>query len=350
MSKLKKLIILFIILIIAFGAVSFYSLKMIYTGDKKLGEEKLFVIKEGESANEISRDLFANNLIKNKFIFETYLWVSKLENNLKAGEYRLNSGTSLQRLTNILVNGQITNERTIKIIEGWTISDIADYLDKENIIKKNDFLTEVKNIKKWQPCASCVGGNIDEARWSFLSGLKEANSLEGFLFPDTYRIYRDATAADIIQKMLDNFDQKLTPAMREDIKNSKRTILDTITMASILEKEVALKNERAMVADIFYRRLLVGMPLQADSTINYITNGNSPSVSHDDTKIDSLYNTYKYRGLSPGPISNPGLDAIDAAIHPVKNNYWFFLTTPDGQTIFSKTLEEHNVAKAKYLK
>jgi len=320
------------------GLVFIYSLKMIYFGEKKPGGEKIIMIKEGQGANEISSLLFREGLVKNKFIFEIYLWLKNLEDKLQAGEYRLKSGMSIKELVNILVKGIGSREREIKVIEGWTVKDIADYLEREGITKKEVFMEAVINYKE------------GETKYEFLKDKAKEATLEGFLFPDTYRIYYDAKAEEIIQKMLDNFNRKLTIKMREDIKKSGRTIFEVVTLASILEKEVPNKEDQAKVADLFYRRLKVGIPLQADSTVNYITGKKVNRISKEDAKIDSPYNTYKYRGLPPGPISNPGLGAIEAAIYPIKNNYWYFLTTPDGQVIFSKTLEEHNAAKARYLK
>ena len=147
--------------------------------------------------------------------------------------------------------------------------------------------------------------------------------------------------------MLDNFDKKLTPELNKEIANQKKSIFDIVTMASIIEKEVRKMDEKEIVSGILWKRISIGMPLQLDSTVNFITDGNDPSVSIKATKIDSPYNTYKYHGLPKGPISNPGLGSILSAIYPKKTNYWFWLS--DGITHFSETLQQHNIAKAKYL-
>jgi UPF0755 protein len=330
----KKIIILLILLA---AIISLYPLKMIYYGEKNLGEERRLIVQEGEGAKKISQNLAKEGLIKSTFIFEAYLWLRGVEDNLQVGEYYLKPGISIRELVDILTSGKGNKEMEIKIIEGWNNREIAEYLENKGVMGKNVFQEGIKNYR-----------NIDS--YEFLKDKPAEVDLEGFLFPDTYRIYRDAKAGDIIKKMLNNFDQKLRVEMREDIKSSKRTIFEVITMASILEKEVSGENDRAIVADILYKRLKVGMPLQVDSTINYITGKGVSRASLEDTKINSPYNTYKNRGLPPGPISNPGLNAIEAAIYPIKNNYWYFLTTSNGKTIFSKTLEDHNIAKAKYLK
>jgi UPF0755 protein len=171
--------------------------------------------------------------------------------------------------------------------------------------------------------------------------------LEGYLFPDTYEITLGNNCDDILNAMLENFDQKLTPALRTEITNQKKSIFEEITMASLLEKEVKTLDDKKIVSGILWKRISIGMPLQLDSTVNYATGKSDASVLIKDTKIDSPYNTYKYPGLPKGPISNPGMDSIMAAIYPKATNYWYYLS--DGKTIFSETLEQHDIAKAKYL-
>ncbi len=169
------------------------------------------------------------------------------------------------------------------------------------------------------------------------------------MFPDTYRIFKNATAQDIIEKMLDNFDQKISSELRTEISKQNKSIFDIITLASIVEKELSADEDRAIAADIFYRRMEIGMPLQSDATVNYVTGKKETRPSVDDTHTDSLYNTYQNRGLPPGPISNPGLSAIKAVIYPKANNYYYFLTTEEGDVIYSRTNDEHAENKAKYL-
>ena len=175
-------------------------------------------------------------------------------------------------------------------------------------------------------------------------------SLEGFLFPDTYRIYRDSSSEEMIKIFLANFEKKISPEMREKFTAQKRSVFAVIIMASIIEKEVRGDEDRRLVSDIFWRRLEKGMPLQADSTVNYVVGENNPSSTAEDLAFNSLYNTYKYPGLPLGPICNPGLSAIVAAIDPVSNANWYFLTDKTGAVHYAKTLEEHNRNKMKYLK
>lgn len=162
--------------------------------------------------------------------------------------------------------------------------------------------------------------------------------LAGYLFPDTYRFYQDASVEDAIQKMQNNFEQKVGQISYNDL-----------ILASIVQKEVVKQEDMKKVAGIFLKRLKAKMPLQSDATINFITGKNLIQPSIEDTKTESFFNTYLHLGLPPKPICNPGLTAIKAVRNPEKTEYWYFLTPPNMETIYSKTLEEHNRAKAKFL-
>ncbi len=239
-----------------------------------------------------------------------------------------------------------------RAVEGWTISDIASDLEKRGLVTEKDFNAELKVVL---------------TDYDFLGELKDLkskpSSLEGYLFPDTYFIASKPTASSVVKKMMDNLEGKMTTQMRVDIAKQDRSIYGVLTLASIIEKEVgrntskvssedlqALQEERETVAGIFVNRLRINMALQSDATIGYITKKNNPQTSSADLLIDSPYNTYKYRGLPPGPISNPSLSAIKAAIYYKKTDYLYFLTMKDGTAVYAKTLDEHNINKRKYLK
>lgn len=335
---IKKIIFgLIIFLIICFlGGVYFvYNFNRSCQNSAGTGE---IVLVKGDGVNQISQKLYKEGFICNKLVFEIYVWLVGKENKFKAGRHYLPKNSSVREVVNLFTSGQsLRNELTIKILEGWTIDEIAEYLVKQKIIKKEDFLNAAKPSSDFH--------------FDFLEEINSQNkNLEGYLFPDTYRIYQTATAQDIIKKMITNFDQKLNGELREEIKKQDKSILQIVVMASILEKEARSDEDRAMIADIFWRRFKKGIGLQADSTVNYITGKKNPAINYEDAQIDSLYNTYKYRGLPPGPICNPGLSSIKAAIYPKANDYWYFLSTKDGKIIYSKNLEEHNLNKAKYLK
>ncbi len=250
-------------------------------------------------------------------------------------------------------------EETLKIIEGWTSRDIADYLQKSRIWTSADFYNIsgyplidyrlAKNSSKPQPPDF-------SAQFSFLADKPTYFGLEGYLYPDTYRVYASSTVTEIVEKMLTNFDTKLTPQMRADIKAQGKTIYEVITLASLVEKEAPIDYQSAdnqdahIIAGIFLNRIASGQALQSDATITYIYGDNKPAHSGDELSNASPYNTYKYRGLPPGPICNPGIVAIEAAIYPSKTNYNYFLTTPSGQVVYARTYAEHLNNKYKYLK
>ncbi|MFH0854674.1 MAG: endolytic transglycosylase MltG [bacterium] len=309
------------------------------------GQDKIFIIEKGQGVNEISANLKKEGFIKNCLIFETYVWGKKAETKFKTGEYILNTGVNMAEIAEKLTEGYaLSQEREIKIIEGWNVRDIADYLEKEEIARKDDFLDIVET---WQALEWAKTYKLE-----FLSQIPEGKNLEGFLFPDTYRIYKNATAQDIAGKMATNFGVKVDDNIMADIKKQGKSLYEIIIMASIIEKEVTGVDDMKKVSDIFWRRIESGISLQSCATIAYVLGENKPQYSYEDTRVDSLYNTYINRGLPPGPICNPGIRAIKAAIYPEKNEYWYFLSKQDGskETVFSKTLDEHNFNKEKYLK
>lgn len=297
-----------------------------------------FKIEKGEGVQEIGKKLKEMHLIKNEKIFQIIVFLLNARKKFWPGTYYLRPNMDLLEIIKYLTSRKGPEERDITIIEGWTVKEIADYLEKQSIVKKEDFLFEIENKSKYQ----------DD--YEFLKNLPNNASLEGFLFPDTYRIYKETTSEAIVRKMLENFDNKITPEMRAEIKKQNRTLFEVITLASLVEKEAADEIERRLIADIFWRRLDSDIPLQSCASINYILGTSKRKLSFEETRISSPYNTYINKGLPPGPINNPSLSAIKAVIYPLKNDYWFFLATNEGKTIFSRTKEEHDKNKTIYLK
>jgi UPF0755 protein len=338
MSKKNIIITILIFALIIISGRLYFEWQINYPISQN-STEKNFVIEKGEGVKEITADLKKSGLIKSTFYFETYVWWEKIEKKLQAGEYLLRENMSISEIVEILIKGEIiSNQKKITVIEGWKINDISEYLQENKIIAAKEFETAAKN---WR------GENY---QYDFLKNLPKKTSLEGFLFPDTYFIYEDASAEDIIDKMLKNFDKYLTKEMRQEIEKQNKSIFEIITMAGILEKEVRTDKDRKIAAGIFYKRIKEGMPLESCATIAYILGEDKRQYSFEDTRIESPYNTYLNKGLPPGPICNPGESAIKAAIWPEKSEYNFFLSKKDGETVFSKTLEEHNSAKAKWVK
>lgn len=300
-------------------------------------ETKIFPVALGEGTKEISVNLKNQRLIKSGLLFRFYTLTIGVAGKLQAGDYQLSSSMNMAEITKKLSAGDIIRQK-ITLIEGWDLRDISFYLQEQGIVKAKDFSI----------AANLARNYVQD--FDFLNDKPETLSLEGYLFPDTYEIQKGETAEEIVSQILKNFDQKLTPGLREETKRQNKTIFKIITMASLIEKEVKTLPDKKLVAGILWKRLENKMPLQVDATISYITGKKNGKVLIADTQIDSPFNTYKYLGLPLGPISNPGLDSITAAIYPENSKFWYYLSTPEGETIFSQTLEEHNIARAKYLK
>ncbi len=326
--------ILFVIII--FGAGFFYIEHQISTPFSQKTEERQFIVRTGESLNIIAKNLEEVGLIKNHLYFVLYAWKGGFSNRLQAGDYLLSSAMSISQIAQKIKNGDIVpREVTITIPEGFKINQVEERLKKAGF----PFLISKLQIKEFKN------------GYEFLKGVPEGLSLEGFLFPDTYEFYPEASAEEIVKKMLDNFDKKLTSDLRGEISRQGKKIDDIITMASLIEKEVKTFEDRQIVSGIFWKRLKEQRPLESCATIAYILNTDKWRYSIEDTRRPSPYNTYINLGLPPGPICNPGIESIKAAISPTGSSYDFFLTDPETQnTIFSKNLEEHNLNKAKYFK
>ncbi|MBU3965480.1 endolytic transglycosylase MltG [Patescibacteria group bacterium] len=326
--------------VIFFAGAYLYIQKQAETPFNEFGFYKNFKISFGESVEKIAENLAYEGLIKNDFYFMVYVWEKNLAASIMAGEYYLSPAMSIGQIAGIITGGKaIGREITVLIPEGLTSAESERILVGANLINKSELIEAIKkeNLKKYP-------------NYEFLKDKPARAGLEGYLFPDTYRFFKDAKPEDIVIKMLENFDKKFTEEMRLGAPKQGETIFEVLTLASIIQKEVSDSGDMKIVAGIFKNRLSIGMALEADSTINFITGKKMPQATLNDLKIDSAYNTYKYPGLPTGPISNPGLTAIKAAIWPEKTPYWYFLTAPDGKAVYSKTYEEHLKNKAKYLR
>ncbi len=345
---LKQVIILIIVLWLLSNFVYWRGVNKVV--DKK-GEDITFVVSDGEGAKIIALNLLEQNLIKSKFWFEIYIWRKDLATSLQAGEYILNPNMSIKEISENIVAGRaLSKEKEIKIIEGWTSREISQYFEREGMFQSEELLELVGFPKidyRYNKEMSSPKNYAEQ--FSFLKDKPTYYGLEGYLFPDTYRIFVDSTLEEIVLKMLSNLDQKLTQEMREDISKQGKTIYEIITMASLIEKEVRTEKDMKIVSGLFWNRIKNRQGLESCATLAYILGVNKPQYTLEDTKIDSPYNTYLVRGLPPGPISNPGLQAIKAAIYPKYTDYNYFLSRPDGETVFSKNYDEHLRNKAKYL-
>ncbi|MBI4215419.1 MAG: endolytic transglycosylase MltG [Parcubacteria group bacterium] len=308
-----------------------YFIYTLYQPAAREKREVVFEITQGESLEKMTQNLEQVQLIRSVWVFKSYIYLIGGEK-LQAGKHTVHTQMNIVELARELMKpATLGLEREIRILEGWNFDEIGWYLEKAGVLDHDSFVQLAK-----RPSQSILKRYPD-----LFADFENGSTLEGYLFPDTYRIFTNASAEGIILKMLDNLASKLKPELLAAIRQKGASLHEILTLASIVEKEVKTAQDRRLVADIFYKRLRKGMPLQADSTINYFTQKGADRASYDDIAVDNPYNTYKYIGLPPGPISNPGLDAIKAAIFPEKNPYYFFLTSRDGTVYYAKTFEEH---------
>lgn len=323
-------------------------------------QEKIFTVSSGKTAKDIAKELENSGLITNKLFFMIYFKnISKKLNEpptIKAGQYLISTKFNIPKIIQLLIDGEINaNQASVTIPEGYNVLQIAQLLEKKEIIKKDDFLSFASNYYpatiKEEEQSLINFMNCDSGE--FLCDLNFP--LEGYLFPDTYYFKKGENAINVADKFIINFNKKISPFGYDEQNITK----EKIVLASILEREVKEYSDKQIVAGILLKRLGANMPLQVDSSILYAkaikdnlteTNYEHNPVSIEDTETESAYNTYQKLGLPPGPICNPGIESIKASINPIKTDYWYYLSTKEGKTVFSKTYDEHLKNKEKYLK
>ena len=288
-------------------------------------------IPKGASLNEVGITLKNNNIIHNKQSFQLAVKILGYEKDIPAGRFRIEKASTNYAIIDQLVNGkQLTKKVTIR--EGWTISMIAKELDEKLGIKTHFFEDATQNkdlLDKWEI---------------------QANSFEGYLFPNTYQFNENETPFDIINVMVQEYKRNLSDEMLIRMNQIKMSEQEVLTLASIIEGEAIYDQERSIISGVYHNRLKKGMRLQADPTIQYILEDGPRRLLNRDLKIVSPYNTYLNKGLPPGPINNPGIESIKAALFPTESDYLYFVARGDGYHTFSKTEKQHNKAKRDFQK
>lgn len=336
--RILKYLFVLIIVIALIGGGWYISLTRSFDAGIIPGEDVFFSIEEGSTLTKVAHSLEDNGIIAKA---SSLLWLARLEGEkaVLAADYQFPPEFTLRDLYRAITEGEaLSLESQVTLIEGLNTEEIAGVFEKKGLVSSADEFV------------AAVTSNLDafKKEFDFLATIPVSGSLEGYLFPDTYRFFDDATSEDIMRRMLNNLDNKLNDKMRSAIEKSGRTIHEVMTLASIIEKEVPEPEDMKTIAGIFVNRLDIGMALQADSTINYLTKSGRDRSTQEDLEIDSLYNTYKYPGLTPGPISNPGLNAIKAAIYPDDTDYLYFLTDKAGKVYYAESFAEHQENR-KYL-
>lgn len=264
--------------------------------------------------------LYEAGVIRSRLAFIGHIMLTGQRTELKTGTYTFQDSVTTPLVLSIVTKHQsFQGEIEITLLEGWTAEQMGEALAQALPFTASAYVTAV-----------------------------QALDIEGYLFPDTYRFFKDATVEDVITKQRENFDQKFTAEMKQAVEADGRTVADVVILASIVEKEAQTLSDKQLVAGVFWKRIDNDMRLQSDVTINYITKNTSTTVTQADLDIESAYNTYRHDGLPPGAISNPGYDALYAVVYPTISDYWYFIATPDGEVLYSATYEEHLTYKAQY--
>jgi UPF0755 protein len=329
----KLAIVLLLLIVIAAGGAAgaaYLRLQQPYRGYP--GAEQLVEIPPGAGTRTIGDRLVAAGDVRYPLTFRAALLISGQARALKAGEYRFDRPMTPLEAVGKIARGDVY-VITVTIPEGLNIREMAALAESRGVGTAAEFIT----------------GANDR---SMMRGLDaSARNLEGYLFPDTYPVTPRTDTLRLVRAMVDRFQHVLTPEMRTTIEQSGLSIHQTVTLASLVEKEAARPDERPMVAAVYLNRFRRGIPLQCDPTVIYALqlagkyNGN---LRRDDLMFDSPYNTYRYPGLPPGPIASPGRAALEAAIHPADVDYLYFVSRNDGSHAFARTLEEHNRNVQKY--
>lgn len=334
-------IIIFLLIIISLIGGIFYFYFETYYGKTSRTSESLFEIKEGEGIALIAENLKKENLIAGKIPFFFYLKSRGISGKIIPGQYRLSGQMTIPEIALRLTQKEeaLPKEIILTFPEGWSLEKITQRIQKSDLQNTTDFASLAKSPAFFK----------EKYGYDFLNELPQGATLEGFLFPDTYFFAPDSSSEEIIKKMLDNFNQKIDVGAREEIIRQRKILYEIVTLASILEMEVKTQEDREIASGIFWNRIKIGQPLQSCATLAYVLGINKKQYTWADTQTISPYNTYLNKGLPPGPIGNPGISTLKAAIFPKSSNFNYFLSDPQtGRTIFSRTLEEHNLNKDKY--
>ncbi len=325
---------LFFLLLIAVIAAAYYYYANLKAVSPDMGSpDREIEIPKGIGVKGIAALLENENLIKNELVFLAYCKINETSK-FQAGKYYLNSSMTVQEIVQKLNKGQARIE-TVKftIPEGYELRMIIDRLESLGVAPRDEFVNALKN---------------SSYSYEFIKDIPDRElKFEGYLFPDTYEVYKNATAEDIVGKMMKRFQSVYSEEFKNRAKELNMTMDQIITLASIIEREAKLDSERKIVSSVFHNRLKTKMKLQSCATVQYLLKERKDVLTYKDLEVDSPYNTYKYIGLPPGPIASPGLKSIEAALYPDESEYLYFVAKEDGSHVFSRTYKEHLNAQNK---
>jgi len=296
------------------------------------GDEQFIEIPQGSGSRAIGDRLVSGGVVQDNLTFRLALWRSGKARQLKAGEYRFDRAMTPAEVIDKIARGDVYTI-AITFPEGLTIVEMSRIFESHGLGAASAFTDAAKDVTAIR--------DLDP----------QARDLEGYLFPETYLLPRKSDAPALVRQMVAGFRHALTQDVKDAAAARHLTVRQLVTLASIVEKETAKADERPTVSAVYQTRLRIGMPLQCDPTVIYALtraghyNGN---LRHEDLAFDSPYNTYRYPGLPPGPIANPGRASIEAAARPADADYLYFVSRNDGSHEFARTLEEHSRNVQKY--
>lgn len=326
----------FLFLLLLLGCMSlavFFALGNRPLSSPEEAISKVVRIEPGMGTRQIARLLEREEIVASAVLFEALVKVEGAEHQLQAGSYLLSPAMRPLEIIDQIRSGRVQTTRVV-IPEGFEVKQIAAVLAENGLVNRERFLELAFNVQ-------LVYGDNPPFDLPIAS-------LEGYLFPDTYYFVEGQSEEEIIKQMVDRFirvtEEKVVPLLAE----SQLTLHEVVTLASIVEREVMVDEERPLVASVYLNRLAADMPLQADPTVRYVTEEERAVVLYRDLEIDSPYNTYRHRGLPPGPIASPGLASMLAVVQPAETNYFFFVSRRDGTHEFTETYNEHLRARRMY--
>ena len=314
----------FIIVISFFFILLLILYYIFFTPNNYVGNSpQRFEIKRGESLNSIVENLYAKGIIPSKTNMKIIAFIYGAERKIRAARYDIPNGLNYLELVELFLNGKADFLRKVKIYNGSTVKSVAATLKLDALIDSSAFVETVKTK-------------------SFIDSLGIlAHTVEGYLLPGEYFMYERSNPREVINILNTAFNKFIRDSLKYDAKKNKYSLHQIVTLASIVEGETNKTSEMPAIAGVYYNRLRTGMKLQADPTVQYIQPKGWKKLNHEDLKLDSPYNTYKYYGLPPGPINNPGKDALRAAFKPEQNKYLFFVADGSGGHKFAQNYSQH---------
>jgi UPF0755 protein len=314
---------------VGIGAFAFSMYEDMVTRPRGVPGDAVVEIKKGDTAKSMAERLHEAGVIDNPLLFRIEARLSGAGGRLRAGEYQIEKGGSVRSVMKMLLDGKMALHK-ITIPEGLTIRQIGEALEKEGVVSAKEF-------------RQSAGDPVILREFGLLAG-----SAEGYLFPDTYHFLKQTKGGKVVPVMLKTFFAKAGKALPPDLMADPKRLHELVTLGSIVEKETGAESEKRLVAAVFANRLKKRMPLQSDPTVIYALPDFDGNIRKKDLSYDSPYNTYVRKGLPPGPIANPGLSSLLAALDPADTDYLYFVSKNNGEHYFSATLDEHNRAVRKY--